>query len=111
MIHLILHFVLLGVVIFVIARNMRGIYVEDYATALGVAVVYGLINLTLGTVFKILTIPLILLTFGMFVLVINTAMLRLTDMLIDGFEIESLGTTFIAAVLITLANSILGWIF
>ena len=111
MIHLILHFVLLGVVIYAIARNMRGIYVESYGTALGVAVVYGLINLTLGTVFKVLTIPLIVLTFGLFLLVINTFLLRLTDAMFDGFEIEDLGTTFIAAILITLADTLLGWIF
>ena len=111
MIHLILHFVLLGVVIYVIARNMPGIYVENYGTALGVAVMYGLINLTLGTVFKIITIPLIILTLGLFLLVINTFMLRLTDALFEGFEIEDLGTTFVAAVLITLADTLLGWIF
>lgn len=111
MIHLILHFVLLGAVVYVIARNLPGMYVESYGTALGVAVVYGLINLTLGTVFKIVTIPLIILTLGLFLLVINTFMLRLTDSLIEGFEIDDLGTTFIAAVLITLADTLLGWIF
>lgn len=111
MIHLILHFVLLGVVVYAIARNMQGIYVADYGTALGVAVVYGLINITLGTVFKILTLPLIVLTLGLFLLVINTLMLRLTDALFDEFEIDSLGTTFVAAVLITLADTLLGWIF
>ncbi|MCB1694048.1 MAG: phage holin family protein [Pseudomonadales bacterium] len=110
MIELILHLLLLGLVIFFIAERLPGIYVRDYGTALGVAVVYGLINITLGTIFKILSIPLIVLTLGLFLLVINTFLLWLTDQLFDDFEIEDMGTTFIAAVLITIADSLLGWI-
>lgn len=110
MIELILHLLLLGLAIFFIAERLPGIYVRDYGTALGVAVVYGLINITLGTIFKILSIPLIVLTLGLFLLVINTFLLWLTDQLFDDFEIEDMGTTFIAAVLITIADSLLGWI-
>lgn len=111
MIQLILHFVLLGLVIYVIARSMPGMSIQSYGTALGVAIVYGLINLTLGTVFKIVTFPLIILTLGLFLLVINACLLRLTDTLFDGFEIRGLGTTLMAALLITLADTLLGWIF
>ena len=50
------------------------------------------------------------LTLGLFLLVINTFLLWLTDQLFDDFEIEDMGTTFIAAVLITIADSLLGWI-
>jgi putative membrane protein len=109
MTHLILHFLLLGLVIYWIARSLPGIHVDDYGTALGVAVVYGLINITLGTVFKIISIPLIVLTLGLFLLVINTFLLWLTDEMFDGFEIDGLGTTFVAAVLITISDTLLGW--
>ncbi|XOV87879.1 MAG: phage holin family protein [Pseudomonadota bacterium] len=109
MIEVILHFLLLGLVIFMIAESLPGIYVENYGTALGVAIVYGLINITLGTVFKILAIPLILLTLGLFLLLINTFLLWLTDALFENFEIDNMGTTFVAAVLITIADTLLGW--
>ena len=111
MLHLILHFLLLGMVVYAIARSLPGIYVDGYGTALGVAIVYGLINITLGTVFKLVSLPLIILTLGLFLLVINTFMLWLTDALFDDFEIDGLGTTFVAAVLITFSDSLLGWIF
>lgn len=111
MIALILHFILLGLVVYWIARKLPGIYVDDYGTALGVAIVYGLVNVTLGTIFKIFTFPLIVLTLGLFLLVINTFLLWLTDQMFDNFEIDDLGTTFIAAVLITISDTLLGWVF
>jgi putative membrane protein len=109
MIDLILHCLLLGFAIFIVADKLPGIYIESYGTAVGVAIVYSLINISLGTVFKVLSIPLIVLTLGLFLLVINTFLLWLTDALFDGFEIEDMGTTFIAAVLITLADTVIGW--
>lgn len=110
MIDLILHCLLLGLVILLIAESMPGIYVAGYGTALGVAIVYGLINVTLGTVFKIMAIPLIVITLGLFMIVINTFLLWLTDALFEDFEIEGLGTTFVAAILITLSDTTLDWI-
>lgn len=110
MIELILHLLVLGFVIFLIAESLPGIYISGFGTAVGVAIVYGLINLTLGSVFKVLSIPLIVLTLGVFLLVINTFMLWLTDQLFDDFEIEDLSTTFVAAVLITLSDTMLDWV-
>lgn len=108
---LILHFLLLGVVIFMLAQTHPGIHVKGVGTAIMVAVVYGLINVVLGTILKFLAIPIIFLTLFFFILVINTFLLWLTDQLFEDFEIEGLGTTFVAAVVITIADTFLGWIF
>jgi putative membrane protein len=108
---LILHFLLLGAVIFFIAEALPGISVDGYGTALVVAIVYGLINVFLGTVLKIISFPFIFITLGLFLLLINTFLLWLTDQLVDDFEIDDLGTTFVAAVIITLSGSVLGWVF
>jgi putative membrane protein len=111
MMDLVLHFLLLGIVILMIARSLPGIHVDGYGTALGVAIVYGLINITLGTVFKVLSIPLIIVTLGVFLVIINTFLLWLTDELFEDFEIDDLGTTFVAALLITISDTTLDWIF
>ena len=108
---LILHILGLGLVILVIARALPGVHVESYGTALIVAIVYGLINVTLGTVLKLLGIPFIIITLGIFLLIINTFLLWITDELIDDFEIEDIGTTFVAALLITIGDTILSLIF
>jgi putative membrane protein len=111
MIDLILHLILLAVVIFFLARSLPGIYIDSFGTAVIVAIVYGLINITLGTVLKILSIPFIIISVGVFLLFINAFLLWLTDQLIEDFEIENVGTTFIAALVITLSDTLLGWIF
>jgi putative membrane protein len=107
---LLLHLLLLAGVIFTLARAMPGIHIAGYGTALLVAVIYGLINVTLGTLLKLLTIPFIIISIGVFLLLINTFLLWLTDQLLEDFEIEDMGTTFVAAVIITLADTGLSWL-
>ena len=107
---LILHLLLLAGVIFAMARAMPGIHIAGYGTALLVAVIYGLINVTPGTLLKLLTIPFIIISIGVFLLLINTFLLWLTDQLLEDFEIEDMGTTFVAAVIITLADTGLSWL-
>ena len=92
MLDLILHVLLLAVVIYMLADTLEGMYVESYTTAVGVAIVYGIINVTLGTLLKLLGLPFIIITVGVFLFLINAFLLWLTDALIDSFEIEDAGT-------------------
>ena len=111
MIDLILHILCLAAAILLIARALPSVYVDSYGTAILVAVVYGLSNVTLGTVLKLIGLPFVILTLGVFLFIINTFLLWLTDKFLDDFEIEDLGTTFIAALLITIADTVLMLVF
>lgn len=111
MIDLVFHLLGLGAVIFFLPRLLPGFHVDSYGTSVIVAIVYALINVTLGTLLKILGIPFIVLTLGIFLIVINTFLLWITDQLLDDFEIDDVGTTFVAALLITISDTILAWIF
>ena len=108
---LLLHILFLGGVIFLLAESLPGLRVDGYGTAIIVAVVYSLINVTLGTVLKFLSIPFVIITVGFFLIIINTFMLYLTDAILEDFEIEDMGTTFVAAIIITLSDTLLSWIF
>lgn len=107
----IFHLLLLGVAIFAIAELLPGIRVKSFTTALIVGAVYSLIDVTVGSALKFLGLPFIFITLGLFTLLINTFLLWITDKILDDFEINNIQTTFVAAVLITLANYLLGWIF
>ena len=111
MLDLILHFLLLALAIFAMAEMMPGFEVPSYGTALMVAVVYGLINVTLGSLLTFLSLPFVILTLGLFTFVINAGLLWVTDKLIDDFEIDSIGTTMVAAVVITVSDTALDWVF
>ena len=94
----------------VLASALPGVRLKSYRTAVIVALVYGLLNFFLGTVIGwILFIPMFL-SLGLLGLVINAVMLWLTDKLIDDFEIDSLKTTLIMAVLLTIGRVLLSWL-
>lgn len=107
----ILHILILAGVIFFVAESMKGVHVEGYGTAIIVAVVYSLINIVLGTALAILTLPLMFITIGLFKIVINAFLLWITDQMIDDFEIEDFGTTFVFAIIITISDTLLAIIF
>ena len=105
--NILFHLLILSFVIVVIAEVVPGIKLKGFGTAIAVAVVYSLVNVVLGSILKVLSLPLIFLTLGLFMLVINTLMLWLTDQLIDDFEIKDMGTTFLAALLISVSDFLL----
>ncbi len=76
-----------------------------------VAVVYSTINYLTGWLFMLLAFPLMIVTFGLFKFVINAFLLWITDKLMEDFEINSIGTTLVAACLITLVDFFLHKIF
>ena len=102
---------LLSLAIFLVARLLPGIHLKGFGTAVIVALVYSLINYLIGWLLLLLTLPAVIITFGLFKFVINAFLLWITDKLIDDFEIEGFSTTLIAAFLITFVDSILRWIF
>ena len=98
---------LLSIAVFVVANVLPGIRLKSFSTAILVAVVYSIVN----TILAFFAFPFILITLGLFLLVINVLVLWITDKLIEDFEIENFATTIVAALLITLCNLLLRWVF
>lgn len=72
--------------------------------AIGLAVVYGLISAVLGTVLRLLTLPLVLITVGLFEIVINAVLLSVTAWLTDALEIDGFGSALGAAVILSVVS-------
>jgi putative membrane protein len=85
---------------------LPGIHVASFATALVVAVVLGLINAVIRPVLLLLTLPVTLLTLGLFILVINGLMFLLAAWLLDGFVVDG----FIAGVIGSALYSVISWL-
>ena len=102
---------ILGVAVFLVANFIPGIRIKNFTTAVIVAVVYSLVNFLFGWLLVLLSLPFLIITFGLFKLVINAALLWATDKMIDDFEITDFFTTFLAALCITLVDSVLKWVF
>lgn len=109
MLAIILTILLNALVVFAVARLTPGVRVASYATAIGVAAVYGLLHAALHGILTFIAFPLVILTLGLFLLVINGFLLWLTDKLISNFEIRGFGPLAVATVLITIGSTVTSW--
>jgi putative membrane protein len=102
LVRLLIRFVLLALIIGVVAEIVPGIDVHGgFGSLLWIALVFSLVNLILGTILRLLSLPFIIITFGLFLLVIDAALLGLTawltsDLDVDGFWSAVLGGFLIA---------------
>lgn len=96
-----------AVSLLVVAHVVPGFTVTSFGTALVAAVVVGLINSTLGLVLKIITFPLTLLTFGLFLFVINGLVLMLASGLVGGFQVEGFLPAFVGAIVLSVVHAAL----
>lgn len=82
------------------------IQVSGFTAALAAAFILGIVNSILKPILILLTLPVTLLTMGLFLLVINALMLGLVSVLVPGFDVEGFFGAFFGAMLISVA----GWI-
>jgi len=100
-----------SLVIFFGAYLLDGVKIKSYLTALGVAVLLGLVNIFIKPLIVFLTLPLTIITLGLFIWVINAWILMLIDKLVEGFSIKSFWWALLYALLISLLNGLLLRIF
>ncbi len=100
------HWLVLGIALFLTTRLVGGVQVSSYTTLAIAALVIGFVNALVKPILVILSLPLTILTLGLFYLVVNGACLMLAAALVPGFTVNSWG----AAILGALVLSIIGWL-
>ncbi len=104
MVNILINWLLNALSLMIVAHVIRGFDVNSFATALIAALVIGLVNATIGVILKILTLPVTLLTLGVFWLVINALMLQLASAFVPGFTIHGFLPAFFGAIVLSLVN-------
>jgi putative membrane protein len=99
--------VLNGIAIIVAAWIVPGLQLTGMLPALVAGVILGVVNALVRPVLLILTLPLTLVTLGLFIFVINAVCLALTAWLVPGFSIAGLWSAFFGALLVTIVSWIL----
>lgn len=97
-----------GLAVFIVAKVLSGVYVDGYITAVIAGLILGLINFTIRPVVTFLTLPVTILTLGLFLLIINGAMVMLADWLVPGFDVADMGWAIIFSILLAILNLFLG---
>jgi putative membrane protein len=102
-----LRILLLAVVIGLVAWIVPGIHVHGgFAWLLWVAAIFAVVNTILGPIFRLLSLPLIVITLGLFLLIVNAALLGITAALSSHLDIDSFGAAVLGGFLI----SIFSWL-
>jgi len=102
MLELLVRWFLNAVLVVVAAYLLPGIHVESFLTALVVAMVLGLLNIIVKPLFILLTLPLTIISFGLFLLVINASLILLTSYIVPGFTVDGFWWALIYSILLSL---------
>ena len=104
MLRLVIDVLAIAGLLYALASALPGVRVKSFGTAVTVALVYGLLNYFLFWLIALVAFIPMLLSFGLFGLLINAFLLWLTDKLVEDFEIPSLSMTALMALLLTLGK-------
>lgn len=98
---------LTAIAVFALASIMPGVYVESPVTALLFAVVLSLLRLLVKPILILLTLPITVVTFGLFLLVINALIIMMAGYLVPGFEVSSFWYALFFSILLSIFQSLL----
>jgi putative membrane protein len=102
----ILRFLLSGLAVVLAAYLLPGVHVEHYGYALLVAFVLAIVNWIVKPILIVLTIPITVVTLGLFLLVINALMIMLVDSLVPGFSVDGFWWALAFSLILSLFNSL-----
>jgi putative membrane protein len=105
-----INWLLSALAVWVVSHLIRGFHVSSVLAALIAALVIGFVNATLGALLKIITLPLTILTLGLFWFIINALMLELASAIVPGFRIDTFASAFWGAIVLSLVNMLFRWL-
>ncbi len=107
-----LHWAITALALWVASHLFQGIRFANVGALLVSALLLGVANTVVKPLLIVLTLPLTLLTFGLFLLVINALMVLLVSSLVRGFTVSSFWTAFFASIFISVLSIVVGsWVF
>ena len=100
-----------AIAIYLTTRIIQGVRVPDFTTAIIAALILGIVNAFIRPIVLLLTLPINLLTLGLFTLIVNTLMLYVVAAAVPSFVITGFVSAFVGALLIATISTLLSHIF
>jgi putative membrane protein len=105
--NLLLRILVTAVLVMVISRFMGGVHVAGFMTSVVVAIVLGLLNIFIKPIIVLFTLPVTILTLGLFLLVINALMILLCTRIVGGFSVDSFWTAMLFSIILSITQSLI----
>ncbi|MDX1363168.1 phage holin family protein [Arenibacter latericius] len=103
---LLLRVLLSAIAVVILANILPGVGVSSYGTAIIVAIVLGLLNYIVKPILVIFTLPVTILTLGLFLLIINAIIILLADSLVQGFTVDNIWWALLFSLLLSFLQSL-----
>ncbi|WP_395043959.1 phage holin family protein [Flavobacterium sp.] len=103
---LLLRILITALLVMAIAYLMKGVVVDQFTTALIVAIVLALLNFFVKPILVLFTFPITIITLGLFLLVINAIIILLCDHFVDGFNVSSFWTALFFSIVLSISQSL-----
>lgn len=110
MVATLVNWILSAIAILITANVVPGFKVDSFTTALIVALVLGIVNAVIKPILLILTLPINLITFGLFTFVINATLILLVSQFVKGFTVVGFVPALIAAVILWLISLVINFV-
>lgn len=99
--------ILNALALYIVAAIVPGIHLLNFSSALMAVILIGFINTLLKPILFLLTLPITILTLGIFSLILNALMLLLAGSVISGFRVEGFGAAFLGSILLSIVTLVL----
>ncbi len=103
---LITKLLLTALTLLVVAEYVPGIHIEGFYPAIIAAVTIGLLNLFVRPILFILTLPITIITLGLFMIVINASLFWFSASFIDGFTVDSFWYALLGSIIVSVVSAI-----
>ncbi len=105
--NIVLRIVISAIVAFALSYILSGVHIQSFVTALILAIVLGLLNLFVKPILIILTLPITIFTFGLFLFVINALIILLAAKFVTGFRVDGFWWALLFSLLLSILTSFL----
>lgn len=105
--NIILRIIISAVVAFALSYVLSGVHIQSFVTALILAIVLGLLNILVKPILIILTLPITIFTFGLFLFVINALIILLAAKFVSGFRVDGFWWALLFSLLLSILTSFL----
>lgn len=97
--------------VFLAAKLVPGVEVDGFGAALAAAAVLGIVNAVVRPILVLLTLPITIVTLGLFLLVVNAACVGLAAKLLPGFHVDGFAPAVLMVIAVTVVSGLLSWLF
>ena len=104
---LLIRILVTSLLVMIISYLMNGVMVDEFSTALTVAIVLGLLNFFVKPILILFTLPVTIVTLGLFLFVINAFMIMVCDHFINGFSVSSFWTALFFSIILSFSQSLI----